>query len=127
VAGTACRRNGAQLVDYLRFLAFSGTREQEALRVRWADVDFKSERVTIGSDGLSKNWESRTVEFNAQLGGLLGEMYKRRAPDSSWIFPSPRRGPRDQHAQSFRESLKMARKKAELPWVGFHDLRHYYC
>jgi integrase len=127
VAGTACRKNGAQLVDYLRFLAFSGTREQEALRVRWADVDFKNERVTIGSDGLSKNWESRTVEFNSQLGELLANMYKRRAPDSSWLFPSPRRGPRDEHAQSFRESLKVARKKAGLPWVGFHDLRHYFC
>jgi integrase len=21
----------------------------------------------------------------------------------------------------------MARKEAKLPWVGFHDLRHYFC
>jgi integrase len=126
-ARTACQKNGEQLVDYLRFLAFSGAREQEALRVRWTDVNLEAERVTIGSDGLSKNWESRTVEFNPQLGALLGEMYKRRAPDCSWLFPSPRRGPRDEHAHSFRESLKLARKNAGLPWLGFHDLRHYFC
>ena len=126
-ARTACRKNGAQVVDYIRFLAFSGAREQEALRVRWADVDLQAERVTIGSDGLSKNWESRTVEFNPQLGTLMGELHRRRAPDCSWLFPSPKRGPRDEHAQSFRESLKMARKAADLPWVGFHDLRHYFC
>ena len=126
-ARDSCKNNGEELADYLRFLAFCGAREQEALRIKWADVDFKSGRVTIGADGLSKNWQSRTVEFNPQLGTLLKDMYRRRAPDCSWLFPSPRRGPRDDHAQSFRESLKMARKAAGLPWLGFHDLRHYFC
>jgi integrase len=126
-AQTACDKNGAQLADYLRFLAFSGAREQEALRIKWSDVDLERERVTIGTDGLTKNWESRTVEFNPQLGALLCEMHLRRAPDCSWLFPSPQRGPRDEHARSFRESLKIARKAAGLERIGFHDLRHYFC
>lgn len=122
-----CQKNGQQLADYLRFLAFSGAREKEALRVKWADADFERERVTIGADRLTKNWESRMVEFNPQLAALLSEMRQRRAPDSSWLFPSPLRGPRDEHARSFRESLKIARKAAGLEWVGFDDLRHYFC
>ena len=126
-AREACQSNGQQVVDYLRFLAFSGAREQEALRVKWTDVDFQNQRVTIGSDGLPKNWEARTVEFNPQLGALLREMDARRAPDCLWMFPSPRRGKRDEHAKSFRESFKMARKAAGLDWLGFHDLRHYFC
>ena len=126
-ARIACTKNGDQVADYLQFLALSGSREQEALRVKWADVDFEKERVTIGADGLAKNWESRTVEFNPQLGALLIEMKSRRAPDCSWLFPSPQRGTRDLNAHSFRESLKMARSAAALPWVGFHDLRHYFC
>jgi integrase len=126
-ARNACEKNGDQLADYLQFLAFSGAREKEALRIKWADVDFARERVTIGADQLTKNWESRTVEFNPQLGALLREMHARRAPDCSWLFPSPQRGPRDEHARSFRESLKTARKAAGLEWVGFHDLRHYFC
>jgi integrase len=124
---SACEKNGSQLADYLRFLAFSGAREKEALRVKWADVDFERERVTIGADRRTKNWESRTVEFNPRLGALLRELYARRAPDCSWLFPSPRRGPCDEHARSFRESLKIARKAADLEWIGFHDLRHYFC
>jgi hypothetical protein len=36
-------------------------------------------------------------------------------------FPSLQRGPRDEHAKSFRESLKIARAAAGLHWVGFHD------
>jgi integrase len=126
-AENACEKNGEQLSDYLRFLAFSGAREKEALRVKWADVDFERERVTIGADRLTKNWESRTVEFNPQLAVLLRDMHARHAPDCSWLFPSPRRGLRDEHAKSFRESLKLARAAAGLPWVGFHDLRHYFC
>src|SRR5262249_11146725 len=74
-ARTTCEKNGHRLADYLRFLAFSGAREQEALRIKWAEVDFERERVTIGADQLTKNWESRTVEFNPQLGALLREMH----------------------------------------------------
>ena len=126
-ARSDCKKNGEQLADYLRFLAFSGAREQEALRIKWSDVDFERARVTIGADRLSKNWESRTVEFNPQLHALLREMRARRAPDCSWLFPSPQRGARDQHAASFRESLNIARNAAGLDWLGFHDLRHYFC
>jgi integrase len=126
-ARNVCEKNGEQLADYLQFLAFSGAREQEALRIKWSDVDFERERVTIGADRLTKNWESRTVEFNPQLGALLRETHARRAPDCSWLFPSPRRGTQDEHARSFRESLKIARAAAGLNRVGFHDLRHYFC
>ena len=126
-ARTHCKNNGPQLADYLRFLAFSGVREQEALRIKWTNVDFARERITIGIDRLTKNRESRTVEFNPKLRAHLTGMKKHRAPDCSWVFPSPRRGPRDEHARSFRESLKIARKAAGLEWVGFHDLRHYFC
>jgi len=126
-ARQSCKKNGEQLADYLQFLAFSGAREKEALRVKWENVDFKNERVTIGADRLTKNWETRRVEFNLQLRALLRDMKKRRPPDSSWLFPSPRRGPRDEHAKSFRESLKMARTAAGVERIGFHDLRHYFC
>jgi integrase len=124
---SACAKNGLQLADYLQFLAFSGSREKEALRIRIADVDFGGQRVTIGGDGLSKNWESRTVEFNPNLAALLTEMFSRRPPDSIWLFPSPQRGIRDDHSKSFRESLKLARMAAGLQWLGFHHLRHYFC
>lgn len=127
ISHSACPKNGQQLADYLQFLACSGSREKEALRIRITDVDFVRQRVTIGGDGLSKNWESRTLEFNPNLAALLNDMFSRRPPDSSWLFPSPQRGIRDEHAKSFRESLKIARKAAGLEWLGFHDLRHYFC
>ena len=138
--GEPLTKNGQQLNDFLRLLAFSGAREQEALRLRWPHIDFERRRVfigagqefkasaiTVGTGGTSKNRDSRIVDFNLQLETLLREMQKRRAPDSQWLFPSPQRGERDIHAKTLRESLKLVRAKAELPNVGFHDLRHLFC
>ncbi len=138
--GEPVTKNGEQLRDYLRFLAFCGCREKEALRVRWAHVDFKKRCIfigavesfaaaamTIGHGGTSKNRGSRIVDFNAQLETLLLEMQARRAPDCSWMFPSPQRGKKDIAARSLRESLRLVRAHARLPHVGFHDLRHLFC
>lgn len=138
--GEPLTKNGQQLNDFLRLLAFSGSREQESLRLRWSHVDFERRRIfigadenfiatamTIGSGGTSKNRSSRIVDFNPQLEGLLREMHKRRAPDAEWLFPSPQRGEKDIHAKTLRESLKLVRAKAKLPNVGFHDLRHLFC
>lgn len=125
-AGLKASKNGRQLADYLRFLAFSGAREQEALRVRWADVDFIGKLLTVGAEGDTKNREARHVDFNAPLEFHLREMHKRKAPDSQWLFPSPQRGERDEPAHTFRESLRLARKAAELEKFGFHDCRHHF-
>lgn len=125
-AARVCGKNGAQLADYLLFLAFCGARCNEALQVKWADVDFANRLVCIGADGNSKNSENRHVDFNPDLERHLRAMWDRRAPDSRWLFPSPQRGPQDIPAKTLRESFKLARKAAGLAWVGFHDLRHYF-
>jgi integrase len=49
-----------------------------------------------------------------------------RPPDSSFLFPSPQRGPKDIAAHSLRESFKLVRGKARMPRVGFHDFRHFF-
>jgi integrase len=138
--GERLTKNGEQLHDFLRLLAFTGAREQEALRLRWPHVDFAGRRIfigadenftatamTIGSGGTSKSRSSRIVDFNPQLEALLHEMHSRRAPDSDWLFPSPQRGNKDIHAKTLRESFNLVRAKANLPNIGFHDLRHLFC
>lgn len=125
-AAVTCSKNGRQLVGYLRFLAFSGARCNEALRIRWEHVNFTGKLLCIGADGSSKNNRPRYVDFNPDLERHLLEMFECRAPDTEWLFPSPQRGTKDVPAKSLRESFKLARKEVDLEWVGFHDLRHYY-
>jgi integrase len=119
-------KNAQELSFYLRFLVLTGAREQEALKVRWSDADLWNQQVTIGSDANTKNSRSRTVNFTPELKILLHEMSETRPPDSSFLFPSPQRGPKDIPAHSLRESFKMVRSKARMPWVGFHDFRHFF-
>ncbi|HIL71348.1 MAG TPA: site-specific integrase [Verrucomicrobia bacterium] len=119
-------RNGRQLADFLHLLAFCGGRMSESLRLKWEDVDWDNRQLTIGADGMSKNRKSRVVDFNPNLEKHLGQMFKRSAPDSAWIFPSPQRGMKDIPARSFRESLILARDHSSLPDFGFHDCRHFF-
>jgi integrase len=126
----ACRPEVTKNADlfrfYLQFLALTGSREQEALRVRWKDVDFKRKAVTIGSDAKSKNSEARDVNFSPELEKLLAEMHAVRPPECSWLFPSPQRGDKDIHSKTFRETLYLVRKEADLKWIGFHHFRHLF-
>jgi integrase len=108
-AGLTASKNGVQFADYVRLLAWCGAREQESIKLRWADVDFEHKLLTIGAEGDTKNREARRVDFNAELETHLKAMQARRAPDSQWLFPSPQRGDLDERAKTLRESLLLTR------------------
>ncbi|HTQ50658.1 MAG TPA: site-specific integrase [Candidatus Acidoferrales bacterium] len=118
--------NAQQFTDYIKFMAFSGTRRSEALGIRWQDVDFGQGQLTVGAEGDTKNRSARVVDFNPKLKAHLLAMKKRRAPDSQWLFPSPQRGEKDIPAKTFKESLLMARAQAKMPNFTFHDCRHHF-
>jgi len=119
-------KNGRQFADYVRLMAYCGARKSETLRLKWSDVDWEHKQLTVGSDGLAKNHQSRVVDFNARLEEHLKDMATRKAPDSDWLFPSPQRGDQNRAAKSFVETLRMTRIEEGLPKFGFHDCRHFF-
>lgn len=132
-------RNGEQLADFLLLLAYTGAREQEGLKLRWSHVDFTrrclhigagedfvSGTVVLGIAGDTKTGRGRQVQFNPQLEAHLVDMKSRRAPDSEWLFPSPRRGKKDLRVTTLRSSLESALKAAGIDRLGFHDMRHLF-
>jgi integrase len=119
-------KNGRQFADYVRLMAFCGSRRDETLHLKWSDVDWQQKQLTIGADGMTKNRKSRVVDFNPQLEKHLQAMLERKAPDSDWLFPSPQRGTQDLAAKSFVETMRLVRTAAGLRRFGFHDLRHYF-
>ncbi|MBU6402877.1 MAG: site-specific integrase, partial [Verrucomicrobia bacterium] len=119
-------KNAQEFVDYIRLMAYSGARRNEALDLRWADVGFTQEQLTVGATGDTKNRSARVVDFNPKLKAHLFDMARRRAPDSEWLFPSPQRGEHDVPAKTFRESLDLARQQAGMPTFNFHDCRHHF-
>lgn len=125
-AGLKVSKNGREFADYVLLMAYCGARRNEALRLKWSDVDWQSGQLTVGSDGLNKGREIRAVDFNAKLKAHLKTMNKRRAPDSQFLFPSPQRGEKDARAKTFMESLRLARRESGLAHLGFHDCRHFF-
>jgi integrase len=119
-------KNALEFVDYIKLLAYSGARRNEALGLRWPDVDFERGQLTIGTSGDTKNRTARVVDFNPKLNAHLLDLRKRRAPDSEWLFPSPQRGQKDLGARSFQESLRLVRERAGMPGFHFHDCRHHF-
>lgn len=119
-------KNGLEFSHYVKFLAYTGCRRDEALGVRWEDVNFTTKQVCIGATGNTKNRQSRFVDFNVKLEALLTEMRAHRPPDSIWLFPSPQRGTKDIASRTFRETLTLARTQAGLPAFNFHDARHFF-
>ena len=130
VAGAAkeiAPRTGQMVHDFILLMAFSGGRWAETLRLRWQDVDFKQKQLHYGRDGLSKNGESRAVDFNSRLKKHLREMATRRDPDCKFLFPSPMRGERDDlHAVTFNTTIRDARTKAKVKDFTCHLCRHYF-
>jgi len=125
-ATAECKKNQVQVLDYLRLLAYTGARRDEALALKWEDVNFERKFLRIGAGGFAKNSKARYVDFNPDLEAHLKDMAGRCSPDSEWLFPSPQRGRIDKPTKTFRDSFTVARNRAKLPWVGFHDLRHYF-
>jgi integrase len=73
-------KNGVEFTDYVRLLAWCGAREQETIKLRWADVDFEHKLLTIGAEGDTKNREARRVDFNAGIYWLRREFREQFAP-----------------------------------------------
>jgi integrase len=124
VAIRSCPRSGQILADFLRVLAYSGARCSEAVRLRWSDVDWGQRQLVIGSDGMTKNHETRLVDFNQRLEQVLLETAQRRPRGAEFLF-SPTRS-QGNHYRTLRETLLAARRAAGMPDFGFHDCRHHF-
>src|ERR1035437_10273998 len=129
---TQGKMQAQRFVDYIRVVAHSGCRRNEALGLQWTDVDFDNEQLHVrrqvthrGIEDL-KNREGRTVDFNPALKRRLLDMKVRRGEASKWLFPSPLASSEDLPASSFAMPLYLARAKAGLPTFGFHDCRHHF-
>lgn len=133
-------RNGQLLHDLLRFLGYSGARKTEAQHMLWRDVDLKTGLITFRN---TKGGVARSMDMNPSLKKHVTDMLKRRDPESSYLFPSPERGSRDEPVSNLVEAFNRAiaatglngfakmeaqsdsrlKKRVRL---GFHDLRRYF-
>jgi integrase len=100
----------------------TGMRKGEILTLRWDNVDMKRGVITVasGKDGHTKNYESRTLPMNRSLMEFL--MNHPRRLDTPYVFSGQSGKPFSKTNYHFVRAVK----RAGIPHVRFHDLRHTF-
>ena len=112
----------------------TGLRRGELLGLKWTDVDFergmlKIQRAISRQNGrvveapLKTKNAYRTLPLSADAIDVL-RAQKKKYGGSEWVFPSPTGGPMS--PDSVLHMLQRVLKRAGLPRIRFHDLRHTF-
>ena len=112
----------------------TGLRRGELLGLKWTDVDFdrgalKIQRAISRQNGkvveapLNTKNAYRTLPLSADAINVL-KAQKCKVGSSKWVFPSPTGGPMS--PDSVLHMLHRVLKRAGLPRIRFHDLRHTF-
>lgn len=114
----ACRASDNPYLYPVVVLALStGARKMEILSLRWQDVDFQRQVLTLHD---TKNGERRVLPLQGHAWELVQHHAKVRRIDSPFVFPS-----RNGHkAFDIRRAWEATLKQANILDFCFHDLRH---
>lgn len=102
--------------DYLIFLLLTGTRREEAARLRWSDVN-----LTAGTFYLSDPKNRTPVTL--PLPRYMVELLEPRAEDDGWVFPATTG--RSGYLSDPRKSIATVRRESGVSFAP-HDLRRTY-
>ena len=109
--------------------AYTGMRQGEVFALRWEDVHDKhiTVRGSVDSDQsikATKSGRDRSVPLLPEAKAAIDE-WRLLAPGTSWVFPSSMGTPI--HKSNWhRRVWQDVRKKAKVPELKFHDLRHTF-
>ena len=126
------RESGVFELYYLELA--TGLRRGELLGLKWEDIDLERGNLRVRRQVSRINGEVveaplktknayRTLPLAEDTVSVLKEQ-RRKVGNSPWVFPSPNGGPIS--PDSVLHMLHRVLKRAGLPKVRFHDLRHTF-
>ena len=112
----------------------TGLRRGELLGLKWTDIDLEHNAVKVQRAISRQNGKVveaplktknayRTLPLSADAIDVLIQQ-RRKTGNSEWVFPSPAGGPMS--PDSVLHMLQRVLKRAGLPRIRFHDLRHTF-
>lgn len=108
------------LGDIVAFLLFTGARKREALDARWKDINWEQKLWRIPK---TKSGKVRHVPLSSGALKLLRALKAKVSPAIEFVFANPRTG---RPFVSVFYSWDSARRRAKLPELRMHDLRHSF-
>jgi len=110
-----------------------GLRASEILGLKWEDVDFKKQTITVRRSVVGKDSdETKTLEsaaempMHANLATILKAWRKFEEPVKGWLFGNLLTGRPFWRGTLQQDYLVPAGKKVGIESLGWHDFRHTY-
>lgn len=105
---------------FVLLVAGTGMRHEEALGLEWGEVDLDGRRIRLRPERV-KTGVGRTIPLSSVVFEAIGAVP--RAPDGHHVFVNPDTGQRYVNVQ---KGWRGIRKRAGLPKLRLHDLRHTF-
>jgi len=112
---SAGARQSRDCADFVRFLAFTGARKNEAANVQWGDVDLAANSVRLR---VTKNGEPRSVPLIPEAGEMLARMRAARK-DEPTASPVLR-------VREAQKAMDRAARLVGMERITHHGLRHLF-
>jgi integrase len=107
--------------DYLLLLVLTGLRRTEAISLKWSDINFEDQTLTILAE-ISKNHREHKLPLSDFILTLLAQR-RAQTGESQWLFP---RADRDQYMPYPYDAIQVAAKQGGCPFTP-HALRRTFC
>lgn len=115
---SVCRQPSHRLFVILG--AYTGMRHQEILKLSWDELHMKSRMIYLPAD-RTKNREAREIPMHDRVFDTLSHTPSARRV--GYVF----KGKKEGHAENnFGSRFRAIRKRAGMPKVRIHDLRHTF-
>jgi integrase len=108
-----------KMATFLQLLKETGMRSGEALRLKWTDIDFKNQTITLNEP--EKYGKPRMFKISSTLIAMLNLLPKQ----SDFVFPmqSPRNYGRIY--RKYRDRMAFKLQNPRLKKISFHTFRHW--
>ena len=121
-----------QDAELIRVAAYTGLRQGELLALKWGDVEFGAEAITVsralsaGIPSSPKSGKIRRVPLSDQASAALDRLSRRDhfTDADDLVFANALGRPLDDSA--LRRRYRRAQKAASVRELRFHDLRHSF-
>ena len=110
-----------QVHDYLLLLILTGLRRTEAIRLRWSDINFEEQTLTIPAE-VSKNHREHRLPLSDFLLAML-ENRRAESGKSGWVFP---RDYADEPMAYPYDAIRLVTQRAGCEFTP-HALRRTFC
>lgn len=114
------RNRNVQVGQVIRLLLYTGARKREILDAKWDEIDFARRILTVPA-ARSKSRKTHHIALSDVAVELLQSLPRHEGVP--WVFVSPKTG---RPPVSIFNAWNSIRKRAGMPELRLHDLRHSY-